>query len=78
MVQIKLKLKKKTKEEDKKKEVSIYKSTFNAINNIIFVTIICFDWRKWLLYSLLQSFENVISGLKFYDKQNYEKFEHIW
>ena len=43
MVQIKLKLKKKTKEEDKKKEVSIYKSTFNAINNIIFVTIICFD-----------------------------------
>ena len=21
---------------------------------------------------------NVISGIKFYDKQNYEKLEHIW
>ena len=23
-------------------------------------------------------FQNVISGIKFYDKQNCEKLEHIW
>ena len=26
---------------------------------------------------LLDTFENVISGIKFYDKQNYEKLEHL-
>ena len=25
-----------------------------------------------------QNFENVISGIKLYDKQNHEKLEHIW
>ena len=39
-----LKLSKKTKEEEnEEKKVNIYKSTFNTINNIIFIAIICFD-----------------------------------
>ena len=28
----------------------VYKSTFNSINSVIFIVIICFDWRKQLLY----------------------------
>ena len=40
----KLKLNEKTKKKkDKEKEVNTYKSTFNTINNIIFIAIICFD-----------------------------------
>ena len=30
-------------EENKEKEVNIYKSTFNTINNIIFIANICLD-----------------------------------
>ena len=28
----------------------VYKSTFNSINSVIFIVIICFDWRKQLFY----------------------------
>ena len=52
-----LKLNKKTKEkENKEKEVNNYKSTFSTINDIIFIAIICFDWREQLLYILLRSY----------------------
>ena len=58
----KLKLNEKTKKrEDKEKEVNTYKSTFNTINNIIFIAIICFDWREQLLYILLRSLYFIIA-----------------
>ena len=42
-----LNLNKKTEEEEnKEKEIHTYKSTFTNINNIIFVAILCFDWRE--------------------------------
>ena len=28
----------------------VYKSTFDSINSVIFIVIICFGWRKQLLY----------------------------
>ena len=45
MTQINKRAETKFKKRKKKKEnkVNIYKSIFNAINNIIFMTIICFD-----------------------------------
>ena len=46
-------LKPNKKQKRREKKVNIYKSTFNTINNVIFIAIICFDRREQLIYILL-------------------------
>ena len=46
-------LKPNKKQKRREKKVNIYKSTFNSINNVIFIAIICFERREQLIYILL-------------------------